>query len=249
MKIAVYTAIFGAKDILKDPCRYSESSEIDYFCFTDDADLKSETYNIFKKKAHFQDITKCARFFKINFPKELSNYDYLIWHDGNLQINHQKIYELVELLGKNDLATFKHPHRDNIYLEGLACIRREKDDPCLIFKQIFNYYKSGIIKSKKLFETSILVRKNRQSELYDIWWNEVLMYSKRDQLSLPYALFKSNTCVSIIPGHREVNEYAKFHGHVNSGYLFDYKRIKKSNYLQRIFAIIGIKFLILIQRF
>lgn len=162
MKIAVYTAIFGDKDILRDPIKYQEVENIDYFLFTDNPLVESKIYKKLLKPILFKDITKNARYYKILGAPELEKYDFSIWHDGNLQIRSDKILDLIKCLGNSDLATFKHPLRNCIYLESIACIKRKKDSPRIIFKQITKYFKEGLQSDIGLYETSILVKRQKK---------------------------------------------------------------------------------------
>ena len=54
----------------------------------------------------------------------------------------------------------------------------------------------------------------------EFWWSEIKSKSRRDQLSLPYALKKFKIEPGILDGHREKNEYSIFFKHNNSKYNF-----------------------------
>jgi hypothetical protein len=47
-KIAVYTAIFGSYDIVREPEENIE--DIDYFCYTDNSNIKIKYFKIIKCK-------------------------------------------------------------------------------------------------------------------------------------------------------------------------------------------------------
>ena len=111
MKIAIYTAIFGDKDDLKEPINYKFCDQIDYFLITDNRDINSECYKILHKQAVYDDVTKNARYYKVIGIEEFKNYDCIIWHDANLQIFHNKISNLAELSKHSEIAFFKHSDR------------------------------------------------------------------------------------------------------------------------------------------
>ncbi len=217
MKIAVYTAIFGDKDDLKEPIDLSSNEGIDYYLITDNKELKSSSYKVVLKNAVYGDVTKNARFYKVNGIEEFHDYDYVIWHDGSLQMQHTLIQDLVGYAGQNFLATFQHPERKNFYEEAIACIKLNKDFSLKILWQSFIYFMKGVPSSAsaQLYETCILVKNMRlyNHKFYNLWWKEILKRSRRDQLALPYVLYKLDLDLAIIPGCRNNNIYSKFSIH------------------------------------
>jgi len=221
MNIAVYTAIFGHKDELKDPINYTLNSGTDYFLITDNKDIKSKIYEINFKKAIDPDIAKNARYYKIMGLEELNDYDYVIWHDANLQLRHDSIPELIKSVQDKELATFAHPNRTNFYDEAVACIRDKKEEPLKLFYQCLSYFRKNISPYSGLYETSILVKNNniRKSDFYNSWWEEIRKYSRRDQISLPYILNKWNISPGTLHGERLDSPYAVYYEHQNPYYV------------------------------
>lgn len=222
LKIAIYTAVFGGKDEVREPIGYIEEEYIDYFLITDDQSLKSNCYKIIYKKPIYNDITKNARYYKIIGLDEFKSYDFIIWHDANLQIVQDKILNVLKFVENKGIAFFKHSQRDCIYDEAIKCIQLEKDYPFKILKQVFGYYMRRVNHKNGLYETSILVKNNRliSKKFLRFWWDEIKHKSRRDQLSLPYALKKFNIEPGIIKGHREANVYSFFSKHYHSKYNF-----------------------------
>lgn len=231
MKIAVYTAIFGNKDEIKFPLNFSKNNQIDYFLITDNIKIKSEIYKVIYRKSIYHDITKNARYFKIFGLKEFEKYDYVIWHDANLQMYHHKIMDLVNELQGRLMATFSHPLRKCFYDEAIACIYDKKEEPIILFKQIFKYFIKGVPLNMGLYETSILVKDNstKNFEFKKLWWNELKKLSRRDQIALSYTLFKCPISISSINGERLENSYSLFFEHSHNNYIN-----KSPNYLSEI---------------
>ncbi|HAP70698.1 MAG TPA: hypothetical protein DCR04_13410 [Flavobacteriales bacterium] len=72
MKVLVYTAIFGDKDeapLLSGDCK-SVEYEVDFLCITDNIKLTSPHYNVEFTNPVFSDVTKNARYYKIQGPKK-----------------------------------------------------------------------------------------------------------------------------------------------------------------------------------
>ncbi len=222
MKIAIYTAIFGDKDEIKQPINYKKDDNVDYFLITDNEKSNFFNYEIIIKEPIYDDVTKNARYYKINGLEIFKNYDFVIWHDANLQIIHNKILSTLDFIQNNGIAFFKHAERNCIYDEAIKCIELEKDYPFKILKQIIQYYKCGIKNEIGLYDTSIVAKNNKliYEEFLNLWWNEIKYKSRRDQLSLPYSLKEFKVVPGIMQGNRSENAYSLFHGHKHTKYNF-----------------------------
>lgn len=216
MKIVVYTALYGDKDELRNPFEFSKDDNIDYVCFTDNKKIKSSSYKIIITKKKFRDITKNARFFKINGFRGIEKYDISIWHDANIEIKHNKIIKLASYVKNSDFATFKHPLRNCVYEEGLACINRRKDYALRVLLQLYILYLNKFPNNSGLYETGVLVTNitnYRKKRLGIYWWKWVRFLSRRDQLSLGVSIRKTEADFEILPGNGENNEFSFFHKH------------------------------------
>lgn len=220
MKIAVYTAIFGRKDLLHDPIGYIEDDNIDYFVISE-SEVNSKIYQLVRKEIVYSDITKNARYYKLFGLKSFSSYDYVIWHDANLQIRHTYVRTLIKTLNGKSISTFKHLIRSCVYEEAMACISYKKDDPIKIFRQILNYFLNGLPANNGLYGTAILVKDNSKDwhKWTESWWKEIAKFTRRDQISLAYVQYKKGISLSVIEGSREANPYAEFHKHSHSEYI------------------------------
>lgn len=224
-RIAVYTAIFGDKDNPPELLNKNQAalSEIDFYCVTDNTNLKTDDYDIQICSQKFTDITKNARYIKVNGFKGIENYDIAIWHDSSVMLYVDKIQELASLVEDHPLSTFHHV-RYCAYLEAIACIDQKKDSGPRIAAQMFRYFKEGFPANYGLHETTITVfncSKYLNSDLHKTWWNEIEMRSRRDQLSLAYARWKTQTEIGLLD-HWSVsgakNSYSKHVGHKHDRY-------------------------------
>lgn len=222
MKIAIYTAIFGNKDLLKTPIFYQKSDTIDYYVITDNNELVCKGYQLVYKEAIFDDVTKNARFYKIKGLSVFEEYDYSIWHDANIQINHKYIPNIVNYAKYKNFAFFHHPDRACLYDEAIKCIELNKDYPFIILRQVFIYFMKGIKNRVGLYETGIFVKNHKcdNRKFEETWWNEVIKHSRRDQISLVYAICKCQIKIGIIEGLIRVNIFSKFHKHLTKKYIF-----------------------------
>lgn len=193
-KIAIYTAITAGYDHLEEPTYKAAAENIDYLAFTD-CDIRSRFWKIIPlddKYSHLDSVRK-ARKLKIIGHPALDGYDYTLWIDGNIDII-GNINELLSLLDEHDLVTFKHPSRNCIYDEAMACLRRKKDSIDAVKEQVEFLKRQGYPENNGLIESNVLLRKKTAAleQAMNAWWEMVLNRSRRDQLSFNYIALKHN---------------------------------------------------------
>jgi hypothetical protein len=202
MKTLVYTAIFGDKD--EAPILMNRDdvdlTGFDFLCITDNPNLKSSDYDIVQSTPKYSDVTKNARDIKINGIENIGKYDVAIWHDSSVRLHADQLQTLAESGKKHMIAAFHH-RRYCAYLEAIACIDQRKDSPIRIVRQMLTYFKEGFPANFKLHETTIMVINPVTffgSDLQSTWWTEIVSKSRRDQLSLAYARWKTHTEVALL---------------------------------------------------
>lgn len=124
-----------------------------------------------------------------------------VWIDGNLEIREPAITYL-KFLDDGPIAASKHPYRDCLYEEGMVCIKRGKDKAEKISAQLDKYSNAGFPRNFGLTENSVLIRKHLDAsviKLMETWWSEFYNGSKRDQLSLAFAEWKTGVRIVKIP--------------------------------------------------
>ena len=239
MKIAVYTALYGNKDILRVPISYRNTADIDYFVFTDNENLNIYPYKTIFNSKQFNDVAKNARYFKILGDPILQHYDYVIWHDANINIKHNYIINLTKKGQATFLVTFTHPNRNDFYSEAMSCIRVEKDFSLRILRQVFYYFIEGMPAHHGMYATGILIKNQSidSGDFYKIWWKQTLKHSRRDQLSIAYTIFKTKAYISVIDDDILSNKYSTYYAHEYLDYkeeknimLYNFSFLKKLSY-------------------
>ena len=139
---------------------------------------------------------KQQRIIKICPHKYLSEYDESIWVDGSIDILSNLNGFISKYCNNPNKSVFirKHPCRACIYKEAIACISLKKDTAEHINPQIEKYKSEGFPSNYGLVESNIIYRKHNDPyciKLMDLWANEILNGSHRDQLSFNYALWKT----------------------------------------------------------
>lgn len=192
-KIVIYTAITSGKDPLHEPAHVLPG--VDYVCFTD-THLSSATFEI--RPLPFSEKTPrlTARRCKLSPHHLFPEHEASLWLDGSKKIR-RDLTPLLEALAPHAIASFAHPHRDCLYDEAALCIHTHRENIEALQAQTAHYREENMPASHGLYETSLLWRKHspHNAELMQSWWHEVLTRSVRDQLSLPYILWKNGETI------------------------------------------------------
>ena len=164
-EVAIYTAIYGSKDTLKDPLHTNK--EHDYVCFTDNKGLKSDTWDIIYKEATHQDPVRSAKVFKIKPHEFLQEYDLSLWVDANFLIKNDlnSFLKKANNLESANMLLFAHDQgRNCIYDEANVIIAHNKDNPEIVKKQMEKYRKEDYPAQRGLSANSLMLKKHKSLE-------------------------------------------------------------------------------------
>lgn len=188
-KIVVYTAISGGYDSLKLPEKIC--NKVDYILFTDKPMVDTGIYKVRPLPYFSNDPARTTRYVKTHAHTLLSEYDTAVWVDASVLIT-GNIYPMIKKFvdSNKPLAAIPHPDRKTVYEEVSACIRYKKDEEETLNAQR-DHYRQLKFKSNILIESGLMIYNLRNKEVegfLGLWWKEIENYSKRDQLSLGFAL-------------------------------------------------------------
>ena len=205
MNIVVYTVISGDYDKkLIEPKLIDKG--INYYCFTDNTSFKSKTWKVLpiENRLNLERNDQISRYYKFFSHKILPNHDISIYIDGNIEIK-CSLYPIINAFNESNrcFGCLKHSQRDNLLQEIIACHSLQKfkhDDKQRIFDQVRFYEEENFSLLSPLYAAGVLIKKNNNetTKLVETWWNVVQSYTCRDQLSLPYALWKTNVIPHVI---------------------------------------------------
>ncbi|MDD7945088.1 DUF616 domain-containing protein [Microbacterium sp. NE2HP2] len=188
MKLCVYTVSLGGYDrLLEQPV--ANASEADFICFTDDPDLTSETWEIVHVTPRFpQDLHRSSRVFKILGDERLAPYDVTICVDASVELRATPERIAADWLTPEvDLALAPHSFREKVIDEFDEVVRLKYDDPARVYEQLNDYALSyPEVLGAQPHWGGFLVRRNTPAvaDAMRLWFDQVLRYSRRDQLSL-----------------------------------------------------------------
>ena len=211
----VYTAITGGKDTLKEN---QNTKGAKFVAFTDKP-FESKVWERRVACNEYRDPVRNAKKPKIMPHLYFPDADYSLWIDGTLTLK-VPLEELIEkYLKDTDIAMFKHPYRDCLYDEAIACINLRLDSYETIKKQVEAYELEGYLPRRGLFEATVILRRHTDEirAFNETWWDEIEWGSRRDQISLPYVLHKTATDITTMEGfvHDEGgNKYFDYERHL-----------------------------------
>lgn len=189
----VYTALFGCYEGLNE-ISHKRSSSTRYVCFTDNSNLTSKSWEIVVQKNLVDNPIVNSRRVKFlgheYFP--IGTRTLYIDNTVNLLVDGSQILD--DWLNGFNLAFMAHYSRINLRNEFLVCSVYEKDSQEILFKQFKSYCSQfpGIM-DESIYWGGMIAKMNCEevSKFMNVWFQEYLIFSKRDQLSLKIGLRKS----------------------------------------------------------
>ena len=216
-KICVYTCIVGEYDNLKE-IEYIDEN-IDYILFTDKKNIKSNTWKVvyIENDENLPKVILARKIKILGHPSINNKYDVLMWIDGSVKFNTKMGKFLEQFLTDSDVFVgFKHGERKNIEEECYACVKMRKETKNNVIN-LLNFYKKQNYKfDNGLIESAVYIKRPKDKtvkETLNIWYNMVISYSKRDQLSFNYAIYKTGLKVKWINEKVFHNKWFKCYTH------------------------------------
>ena len=199
-KICVYTCITGDYDNLHEITNMEKG--VDYICFTNNKKIKSNTWKIVYIKNGNLDNHHLSRKIKmLGHPIIFKNYDISVWMDASI-VWQKSIKSFVAKYLKNaPFAAFKHSQRKTIQEEAIACLRSQKDSKDNILRTLSFLKSENFPDNNGLFEMTVFIKKHNDPSVIktmEIWFDTNQKYSKRDQLSFMYSVWKTGLKINTI---------------------------------------------------
>lgn len=192
MKTCVYTVLLGGYDALL-PQPTAATSDADFVCFTDDPDLTSDTWRIVHVEPRYpQDLHRSSRVYKILGHELLDAYDTSLYIDASVLLRADPV-DIVEdwLSLGHDMALIRHSYREQVVDEFDEVVRLNYDDRARVYEQLLDYADTfpDVLEAKPHWGGMLVRRSTPAVEgAMRLWFDHVLRYSRRDQLSLMLAL-------------------------------------------------------------
>jgi hypothetical protein len=198
---AVYTALFGGyEDLGEQPI--ARETDIPFICFTDDPSLASETWQIELVQPQFPfDMVRSQRDVKLRGNAKTRSFDSTLYIDNSVRLSKTPDLILDEWLDGADYAACRHSYRERVVDEFDEIVALGYDDSSRVQEQLLHY---AALYPEALYErpywNAIIARRNtaQVQEMTTLWFDHVLRYSRRDQLSANVAMSLSSLKVRSI---------------------------------------------------
>lgn len=212
-KGVVYTCLLGGNDKLYQP----EYRNVywDYICITDKEELwgtRQGTWECRKPEFH-EDEKKSMLFYKYKIkPYEfLSEYDYSIWIDPQMQIIGE-LEKFYKIYGKNasflSFTSYGSDDMYDIYNTSLA----EDDDNIAYRLKMHQSRKEGYPEHYGLISSRLMIRNHRDEQLRAVmeeWWKEAAECRSMREFAFNYAAWKKDFKFAVSDLFVENNPYIK----------------------------------------
>ncbi|KAL5209629.1 hypothetical protein ABZP36_005252 [Zizania latifolia] len=214
-RVVVATCAFGGGDDLHQPIGMTEVSikKVCYVAFWDEVTRAAQQEEgnkigedlmiglwriILVRDLPFSDQRLNGKIPKLISHRLFPMARYSIWVDSKSQFRRDPlgVFEALLWRSNSSLALSEHGARSSLYDEGKAIVKKHKATPEEVKVQLDQYQQDGIPDEKRfngkkaLAEASVIVRDHTPpTNLFMcLWFNEVVRFTSRDQLSFPYVL-------------------------------------------------------------
>lgn len=197
-RIAVYTAVFSSYDKLLEPKFLPDNC--DFFLFSDSVTIPEgsawkarELPDSVQKEMQYFSPVKKNRYLKMHPDLLFPEYNYSVYVDGNLLL-YTDPTEYINRLSKYGISFYTHYRRRCVYEELQAVSARHRMTVKHI-KEVERFLLDACMPEKYgLLECPVIARQHHQPEcqkLMEEWWELFRRFPYRDQVLLPYVLFKN----------------------------------------------------------
>lgn len=208
MRVALVTAIFGDYDTLKPlPAGHGFDEAIALM----DSSQSADGWDV-RRQSPAGEPRWLAKRPKMR-PWEVTDADVYVWVDGQIQVKNGLRDFAVDSLGDGVLAAFEHGERDCLFDEARVCEQRNLAPRETLRRQTDRYRREGMPTRWGLWECAVLVWSRRGEEFGRLWWSEVSAYSLRDQIALPFLLWREQVPMVTLPGKSRRNPHTVWTGH------------------------------------
>lgn len=193
-KLVIYTALVGAYDSIHQPQVVDDS--FDYVLFSNDISVNQlGIWQIRRIPFTATDNARLSRWVKTHPDDLFPEHEASVWIDANVVIQSDFIYMRArDLLFQNVLiSSMWHNVRNCIYDEAAIVADLGLEDEAIVLNWLRKLRIESFPHLFGLFENNVIFRilHNEMILSFDNeWWNCIDHYSRRDQLSFTYCLWK-----------------------------------------------------------
>ncbi|WP_347310648.1 glycosyltransferase domain-containing protein [Defluviimonas sp. SAOS-178_SWC] len=194
MSLVLYSARYGTADPL-NPDVFGGYENCRRVLFTDRADLVLPRVEVIHDPLDGLDPARASRRAKLMPHRYFPEAEHSIWIDNKSRLTRDPEEILAALERQSDAAFLAFPHfrRDCVYQELQTCREGGLDDHATLKERERTYRAEQMPEHFGLIEGHFIVRRHNDPDIVrfgERWFEHVLRFSRRDQISFPYLAWK-----------------------------------------------------------
>lgn len=210
-KLVIYTVLIGDKEPLNNPLRLLDGGgetdlDLDFVCFTDNPELTSPVWRFRAIPQRPMPPDRLSR-----LPKTMPH---LVFPEAEFSLYMDNTVVFKRLPTSADLAleegavfrAFRHPWRSCPQDEADVVVRSALDDAARVAGQTRFYDTRRPLRDiRQLTAGTVLLRRHHDPRVRafgEMWWEQILLFSARDQLSLDLCVLESGCPLTYFPGDK-----------------------------------------------
>lgn len=206
-RLVVYTVLTGAKEALGDPLSTLEPGgeqtdlQIDWVCFTDNPALRSERWQM-RLLDEPLPPERSSRRPKCLPHEYLGDWEHSLYIDNIVRFS--RLPTAAEIGLGAPLRAFRHATRKDPMSEAEAIVQLGYESVDTLAAQLDFYRERGLLQRiDQLSTCTLILRRHHDPQvrrLGQLWWEQFLLWGKRDQMSFDIALQLSGARMDYWPG-------------------------------------------------
>lgn len=226
-RLVVYTVLTGSKEPLGNPLALlppgsASDLELSYVCFTDNRKLSSPVWQMRYIDQLPLPPEKLSRRPKALPHEYLQDWEYSLYIDNITQF--KRLPQAADLAHDGSpylFKAFKHATRENPAQEAEAIVHLGYESAERICGQLDFYAKQFPLESIAPLSTcTVLLRQHGHPAVRQFgltWWEQILNYGKRDQMSFDFALKWNRTRLQHLPGMKHDSDLIHNTANIQTG--------------------------------
>ena len=220
-KLTVYTVLVGAKEALNDPLAdlpldAATDLDIDWVCITDNTALSSPVWRMQHMAERHLPSEKLSRRAKAMPHEFFPDAQFSLYVDNTVTFRRLPQSSDLQSARESLFRAFRHATRRNPEEEAGAVACLGYDDVATVCTQMdFYAARRPLPTITPLTTATVLLRSHHHPDVRRfgvLWWESILAFSKRDQLSFDFARLESGVHIDHWDGTTDNNPFVHWHG-------------------------------------
>lgn len=194
MSLVLYSAHYGSADPF-NPGVFGAFQSCRRVLFTDREGLFLPEVEVIHDPLDGLDPARASRRAKLRPHQYFPDAEWSLWLDNKSRLRRDphEVLAAVRAQGDADFFAFRHFRRDCVYDELQTAWENGLDDYAILKERLRTYRAEGMPRHAGLIEGHFLLRRHNAPALVrfgERWFEHVLRFSRRDQISFPYLAWK-----------------------------------------------------------